>query len=107
MQLLNSPQTQLETDLTGQLLDALQDIVQKIEIKWFDDGKIKQVSVFIDGKIYGTVCYNFGVNVTELYKRKKLDLLAQNDGFETIEEFFAYFNEDFKGKMIHWTDLKY
>jgi len=33
MQLLNSPQTQLETDLTGQLLDALQDIVQKIEIK--------------------------------------------------------------------------
>lgn len=81
--------------------------VQKIEIKWFDDGKIKQVSVFIDGKIYGTVCYNFGVNVTELYKRKKLDLLAQNDGFETIEEFFAYFNEDFTGKLIHWTDLKY
>ena len=33
MQLLNSLQTQLETDLTGQLLDALQDIVQKIEIK--------------------------------------------------------------------------
>jgi len=81
--------------------------VQKIEIKWFDDGKIKQVSVFIDGKIYGTVCYNFGVNVTELYKRKKLDLLAQNDGFDTIEDFFAYFNEDFKGKLIHWTDLKY
>lgn len=33
MQLLNSPQTQLETDLSGQLLDVLQDIVQKIEIK--------------------------------------------------------------------------
>lgn len=33
MQLLNSPQTQLETGLTGQLLDVLQDIVQKIEIK--------------------------------------------------------------------------
>jgi hypothetical protein len=33
MQLLNSPQTQLETGLTGQLLDVLQDIVQKIQIK--------------------------------------------------------------------------
>ncbi|RCJ40334.1 hypothetical protein A6769_02935 [Nostoc punctiforme NIES-2108] len=33
MQLLNSPQTQLEIVLTGQLLDILQDIVQKIEIK--------------------------------------------------------------------------
>ncbi|WP_375473651.1 T3SS effector HopA1 family protein [uncultured Nostoc sp.] len=33
MQLLNSPQTQLETSLTEQLLDVLQDIVRKIEIK--------------------------------------------------------------------------
>lgn len=33
--------------------------------------------------------------------------LAQNDGFDTIEDFFAYFNEDFKGKIIHWTDLRY
>ncbi len=33
MQLLNSPQTQLETGLTGQLLDVLQDIVRKIEVK--------------------------------------------------------------------------
>ena len=33
MQLLNSPQTQLETGLTGQLLDVLQDIVQKVEIQ--------------------------------------------------------------------------
>ncbi|MDF5737743.1 MULTISPECIES: T3SS effector HopA1 family protein [unclassified Nostoc] len=33
MQLLNSPQTQLESGLTGQLLDVLQDIVRKIQIK--------------------------------------------------------------------------
>ncbi len=33
MQLLNSPQTRLETSLTGQLLNILQDIVRKIEIK--------------------------------------------------------------------------
>ncbi|MEH2362410.1 T3SS effector HopA1 family protein [Nostoc sp.] len=33
MQLLNSPKTHVETGLTGQLLDVLQDIVRKIEIK--------------------------------------------------------------------------
>jgi hypothetical protein len=37
----------------------------------------------------------------------KLKQLAQNDGFDTIEDFFAYFNEDFTGKIIHWTDLRY
>jgi hypothetical protein len=38
---------------------------------------------------------------------EKLEQFAQNDGFDTIEDFFAYFNEDFKGKIIHWTDLRY
>ena len=33
--------------------------------------------------------------------------LAKNDGFESVEDFFAYFNKDFKGKIIHWTDLQY
>ncbi|MFV8351577.1 hypothetical protein [Flavobacterium sp. XS2P14] len=33
--------------------------------------------------------------------------LAHNDGFDTIEDFFAYFNQDFTGKLIHWTDLRY
>lgn len=38
---------------------------------------------------------------------KELDALARNDGFDSIEDFFRYFNEDFKGKLIHWTNLKY
>jgi hypothetical protein len=32
---------------------------------------------------------------------------AKNDGFETAAAFFEYFNEDFTGKLIHWTDYKY
>ncbi len=38
---------------------------------------------------------------------QKMLHFAQNDGFDTIEDFFAYFNKDFTGKLIHWTDLKY
>lgn len=33
--------------------------------------------------------------------------LSDNDGFETVEDFFKYFKDDFKGKLIHWTKLKY
>jgi len=33
--------------------------------------------------------------------------IAVNDGFETIDQFFEYFNEDFEGQIIHWTTLRY
>lgn len=37
----------------------------------------------------------------------KVRELAQSDGFDSVEDFFRYFDKDFKGKIIHWTDLKY
>lgn len=33
--------------------------------------------------------------------------LAKNDGFRSEVEFFAYFNEDFTGDIIHWTNRRY
>ncbi len=33
--------------------------------------------------------------------------LAINDGFESLEDFLKWFNTDFEGQIIHWTDLKY
>ncbi|MEN6423553.1 MAG: hypothetical protein ABFD76_16565 [Smithella sp.] len=33
--------------------------------------------------------------------------LIKNDGFEDADQFFDWFKRDFKGKIIHWTDLKY
>lgn len=36
-----------------------------------------------------------------------VEQLAINDGFNSVEDFFAWFNTDFTGKIIHWTDLKY
>ncbi len=37
----------------------------------------------------------------------EVEILAKNDGFESVEDFFKYFNGDFKGKLVHWTGLKY
>lgn len=36
-----------------------------------------------------------------------IDKLASNDGFDSIEDFFKFFNTDFTGKIIHWTPLLY
>lgn len=37
----------------------------------------------------------------------EVDRLWQNDGFNAFIEFARWFREDFKGQIIHWTDLKY
>ena len=37
----------------------------------------------------------------------KIKELAQNDGFDNVKDFLNYFPTDFKGKIIHWTTLKY
>jgi len=33
--------------------------------------------------------------------------LARNDGFDSLADFFAWFNNDYRGKIIHWTYTKY
>jgi len=33
--------------------------------------------------------------------------LALNDGFASLEDFFLWFNQDYTGDIIHWTNLKY
>jgi len=75
---------------------------QKVEIRWYELFDKKMVRVFIDNRSFACVKFDSTMIVTG-----EMLLFAQNDGFDTIEDFFAYFNEDFKGKIIHWTDLRY
>jgi len=37
----------------------------------------------------------------------EIEILARNDGFPSVKAFFQWFNENFTGKIIHWTNLKY
>lgn len=37
----------------------------------------------------------------------EIDTLARNDGFNSTHDFFRWFNGNFTGKIIHWTDFKY
>jgi len=67
---------------------------QKIEIKYTDpDGfKLTLPIIYIDD------VWIPGDDVSEL---------AARDGFNSVLEFYNYFNKDYTGKIIHWTNKKY
>lgn len=67
--------------------------IQKIEIKFRNSPKfLWPMFVKIDGR---------PLDIPEVEK------LATNDGFRNTNLFFAWFNQDFTGKIIHWTDFRY
>ncbi|WP_338814084.1 hypothetical protein V9L05_01420 [Bernardetia sp. Wsw4-3y2] len=67
--------------------------VQEIEIRHKLIGAfIEKVYVFIDG-----------IKIHE----EKIKILARNDGFENVDDFFKFFHQDFTGQIVHWTDRKY
>lgn len=68
---------------------------QKVIIKyWYDnDTQLFTIPMIL---INGRVLTN-----------KEIDELAINDGFESVIDFLAYFNTDWSGKLIHWTNKKY
>lgn len=49
-------------------------------------------AIFVDGEY---------LNITQIEE------LAVNDGFKDSQEFCQYFDKDFLGKIIHWTDHIY
>ncbi|MDR1153470.1 MAG: hypothetical protein LBL04_02065 [Bacteroidales bacterium] len=37
----------------------------------------------------------------------EVEQLAYNDGFDDVRDFLNWFKDDFHGKIIHWTRLRY
>jgi len=64
--------------------------VQNIEMK-LDPGCLL-VTVCVDGRFLGL---------------GEIEKLAINDGFDDINDFFEWFNGDFTGQIIHWTNFRY
>jgi hypothetical protein len=77
---------------------------QEIEIKWTSSPYHKICfGLFIEGGLYGTA---YGQDkITDV--DKTIYDLAINDGFDSLDDFFQFFDEDFTGKIIHWTGHKY
>ena len=69
-----------------------------------------RVVVAVDGKVAVYDVWEFDEVLPAFEKvRDKIGMeeLAQNDGFNSVQEFFWYFNKDFTGKIIHWIELDY
>lgn len=69
--------------------------VQEINIVYWYNPKTEQFdkpAIYIDKKVLS---------------KKQVEQLAVNDGFDNTEAFFAYFNTNFNGKIIHWTNTRY
>ncbi len=67
---------------------------QEIEIKY--EKKLECPAIYIDGKRYAKDRFD-----------PKYELLVKNDGFDDVHEFLRWFDKDFKGQIIHWTDFRY
>jgi hypothetical protein len=74
---------------------------EKIEILYSEDKN--HVSIFIEGILY----WNGYVNDEQNLKEEEIITLANNDGFENPLDFFQWFNQDWKGIIIHWTPFRY
>ncbi|TFD92581.1 hypothetical protein E2605_18655 [Dysgonomonas capnocytophagoides] len=65
---------------------------EKITHKNWSEEFSKVFKVTIDGRVLTSA---------------EIDTLARNDGFNSTHDFFRWFNGNFIGKIIHWTDFKY
>ncbi len=75
--------------------------VQKIEITEMIMTQTTYCYVTKNNKIYKVEVDGYSLTENQIKK------LAINDGFNSADDFFEWFNGDFTGKIIHWTDLKY
>jgi hypothetical protein len=71
--------------------------VQKIEISHFFSNKgtvneLHVVNIHVDGR---------------KLNQSEINQLAINDGFPDFDSFLEWFNSDWSGKIVHWTDLRY
>lgn len=78
--------------------------VQRIFIEHEALGLCRWARIYIDGVLYGTA-YWAGGHTFDYHL--KIETLAKNDGFDSVRDFFHYFNKNFDGQIVHWTNLRY
>lgn len=84
-------------------------VVKCTAVQYLDivrDGEIIQVYISSKEDRSDIATFYYQDWKVTLSKTKMLEL-AQNDGFDSIDHFFRYFNESCQLKLIHWTDKRY
>lgn len=81
--------------------------VQKIEIKWSDILENTSGRTAMNDRFVSVAIHDRGCAIRRYLNLEQLQILSINDGFNSVKDFFNFFNTDFTGKIIHWTNLKY
>ena len=81
---------------------------QEINFYWYKgsflrDGYEQKCVILLDGKTLTATFNHCQIN----FLSTEIEQLAFNDGFDSVKDFFKYFDKNFEGKIIHWTDFKY
>ena len=75
--------------------------IQYIRIEWLGEGFYPYITIWDDE-------HETKLNPTNHFDYvSQLEDLSINDGFESFQDFLNYFDKDFEGKIIHWTNEKY
>ncbi len=80
--------------------------VRTIKYNCFKEGFCKSVQA-IQINYYNPKCYPHVIVDGRLFNQGEVWEMALNDGFKTIDDFCKWFDKDFQGRIIHWTDFKY
>jgi hypothetical protein len=79
--------------------------------KKFHEDTCKSVQEVVMQNAFGEILFSFDGGKQKSLSYEQLFDMARNDGFDSVTEFITYFipkaGSEWKGRIIHWTDLKY
>lgn len=101
--------------LTGEKIHTIRDNPERWtigkKIHFATGVRTKNYNCFMMGECIGLQSIKIKFPYVHISERKltpkEVVLLARNDGFNSIVDFWGWFNQEFNGIIIHWTDFLY
>ncbi len=80
--------------------------IQDVEISWQEVEQKDQIGLLFPALLKDGCLPRVYIDSIEIGINATIQL-ARNDGFNSFVDFFRWFDTDFAGKIIHWTDFRY
>lgn len=91
--------TGVRTKNYNQFAEGICTLIEPFEIKYEHEGSKTTAEVFVNNELLGRAVWR---NCQLISSSFSVDVLSTNDGFVKTNDFFEWFDKDFKGKLIHW-----
>ncbi|WP_040532923.1 ASCH domain-containing protein [Leeuwenhoekiella blandensis] len=91
--------TGIRTKAYNQFADGVCTLIEPFEVKYKYEDRKTTANVFVNNELLGQAIW-FDCKLKS--SSFSVDMLSANDGFTRTNDFFDWFDKDFKGKLIHW-----